>query len=73
MKLVTMLFDKETRMKSNVGGKLGKPRLNSVVVDYIKSVTFQYYPLEGNQKEDKEWQACVVAIDSCNRSLKRKV
>ena len=71
-KLVCQLFDEDTRKKSNVAGKLGKAKLNAVVMDYIKSLTFQYYPLEGNEKEEKAWQACVIAIDSKSRSLNRK-
>lgn len=71
-KLVGQPFDEDSRKKSNVSGKLGKEKLNVVVMDYIKSLTFQYYPLEANEKEEKEWQACVVAIDSNSRSLNRK-
>ena len=70
-KLVAQLFDIETRKKSNVAGKLGKAKLNIVIMDYIKSLAFQYYPLEANEKEEKAWQACVVVIDSKSRSLKR--
>ena len=71
-RLVCQLFDEDTRKKSNVAGKLGKAKLNAVVMDYIKSLTFQHYPLEDNEKEEKAWQACVVAIDSKSRSLNRK-
>ena len=45
------LFDKETRKKSNVSGKLGKLRLNPVLMEYEKSLTLQYYPLEQNEKK----------------------
>lgn len=71
-KLVCKLFDEETRKKSNVAGKLGKASLNPVVMEYVKSLTFQYYPLETGQKEEKEWKSCVIAIDSNSRSLNRK-
>lgn len=71
-KLVCKLFNEDTRKTSNVAGKLGKARLNPVVIDYVKSLTFQHYPLEAGEKEEKEWKSCVVAIDSSSRSLNRK-
>ena len=71
-RLVCRLFNEDTRKNSNVDGKLGKATLNAVVMDYIKSLTFQHCPLEDNEKEEKAWQACVVAINSKLRSLNRK-
>ena len=66
------LFDEETRMKSNVSGKDKKLKLNPVLVDYIRSVVFQYWPLKEDEKFDKEWRACRIAIDEKNRRLNNK-
>ena len=72
-KLNQEVFDVETRKKSNVAGKLGKMKLNPVLVDYIKSLTFQHFPLEPDQTKKHEWAQCVIAIDVCNRGLNKKV
>ena len=72
-KLNQEVFDVETRKKSNVAGKLGKMKLNPVLVDYIKSLTFQHFPLEPDQTKKHEWAQCVIAIDACNRGLNKKV
>ena len=53
--------------RSNVAGKLGKLKLNPVLVDYIKSLTFQHFPLEQNQSEKAEWAQGVIAVDELNR------
>ena len=66
-RLVRELFDDDTRRKSNVAGKLGKLKLNPVLIDYVKSLSFQYYPLEQHEKEKDAWSKCVIAIDECNR------
>ena len=71
-KLVCKLFNEDIRKKSNVAGKLGKAKLNPVVIEYIKSLTFQHYPLEAGESEEKEWKSCIIAIDSNSRSLNRK-
>ena len=57
--------------RSNVAGKLGKLKLNPVLVDYIKSLTFQHFPLEQNQSKKAEWAQCVIAIDELNRRLNK--
>ena len=44
-----------------MAGQLGKAKLNAGVIDCVQLLAFQYYPLEANKKEEKEWQACVVA------------
>ena len=72
-KLNQEVFDIETRKKSNIAGKLGKMKLNPVLVDYIRSLTFQHFPLEQDQTEKREWAQCVIAIDVCNRGLIKKV
>ena len=72
MNLVRNIFDEETRKRSNVSGKLGKQRMNPVLMEYIKSLSFQYYPLEAFEKEQVEWSKCVVAIDESNRRLNNK-
>ena len=71
-RLVRKLFDESTRRQSNVHGKLGKSKLNPVIMDYVKSLTFQYYPLEGYESEQQEWARCVVAIDSSSRGLNKR-
>ena len=55
-----------------MGGKLGKLKLNPVLMDYVKSLYFQFYPLEASQKEKVEWRKCVVAADESNRRLYNK-
>ena len=42
-------FDKETRSRSNVAGKLGKLKLNHILIDYIKSLVFQHFPVEESE------------------------
>ena len=70
--LVRNIFDEDTRKLSNVAGKLGKLKMNPVLMDYVKSLTFQYYPLEPFEREKKEWSNCVLAIDESNRRLNNK-
>jgi len=52
-----------------VNGKCGKPCLNPVVMNYIKSTTFQFYPLQGSEVESCAWGACVVAIDESSSTF----
>ena len=66
------IFDEDTKKLSNVAGKLGKLKMNPVSIEYVKSLTFQYYPLEPFEKEKKEWNNCVVTIDESNRRLNNK-
>lgn len=70
--LVRNIFDEETRKVSNVSGKLGKRRMNPVLMEYVKSLSFQYYPLETFESEKVEWGRCIVAIDESNRRLNNK-
>ena len=70
-KLVAVMFDEQTRKRSNVGGKLGKMKLNPILVAHIKSLVFQHFPLEKNEKEATEWGRCIVAIDEKNRRLNK--
>ena len=70
-KLNQEVFDEQTRKRSNVAGKLGKLKLNPVLVDYIKCLAFQHFPLEQNQSEKAEWAQCVIAIDELNRRLNK--
>ena len=67
-KLVEVTFDKDTRSRSNVAGKLGKLKLK---IEYVKSLVFQHFPLEENEKQETEWPLCVVAIDEKNRRLNK--
>ena len=44
----------------------GKAQLNPVIILFVKSVAFQYYPCDTLVDASKEWANCVVAIDeSC--------
>ena len=70
-KLVVALFDEATRRRCNVSGKLGKSKLNPVLIQYVKSLTFQFYPLEHHENEKGEWAKCVVSIDEVNRRLNK--
>ena len=70
-KLVGRLFDEETRRRSNVSGKLGKMKLNPVLIHYVRSLAFQFYPLEHHLSEKVEWGKCVVSIDEFNRRLNK--
>ena len=44
----------------------------TVLIQYIKSLTFQHYPLESFETEKKAWAKCVLAIDEGNRRLNNK-
>ena len=66
------MVDKSTRMQCNVNEKMGKGKLNPLVIDYIKLLTFQCYPLEAHEKEQEQWARCIVAIDSSSRSLNKQ-
>lgn len=70
-KLVAVMFDEQTRKRSNVGGKLGKIKLNPILIAHIKSLVFQHFPLEEDEREATEWSRCVVAIDEKNRRLNK--
>ena len=70
-KLVEVLFDKETRRRSNVAGKLGKMKLNPILMEYIKSLSFQHFPIEEDESVESEWSRCVIAIDKKNRRLNK--
>jgi len=70
--LVRRLFDEQTRKTSNVSGKGEKTPLNPDIMQYVRSVTMQFYPLQGFETEKKEWAACVVAIDESCRRLVNK-
>ena len=68
-KLVAELYDKDTRICSNVSGKI---RLNPVLMEHIKSLTFQYYPPELDESEKAAWAKCVIFIDELNWRLRNK-
>ena len=71
-RLVHKLFDEDTRKKSNIAGKFGKMKLNPILIDYVKSLSFQHYPLKCHEKEKTKWAQFVVSIDKNNRRLKNK-
>ena len=54
-----------------MAGKFGKLKLNPILIEYIKSLVFQHYPLEEGEKQEIEWARCVVAIDEKNRRLNK--
>jgi len=70
--LVRRLLDERTRRSSNVSGKGGKTPLNPDIMQYVRSCTMQFYPLQGYENSKKEWAACVVAIDESCRRLVNK-
>ena len=72
-KLVSRFFDEHTRSHSNVNGRRGKAKLNPAIMGHIKSITFQYYPLENFESEEKEWARCIIAIDSSSRSIGKQL
>ena len=71
-KIVAELFDEDTRKRSNVAGEFGKLKLNPVLMDYAKSLAFQFYPLEHFESEKTKWVKCVIAIDEFNRRKAKK-
>ena len=71
-RLVAELFDEDTRKPSNVLAKLSKLKLNPVLMDYAKSLVFQFYPLEHSESEKVEWGRCVIAIDEFNRRMNKQ-
>jgi len=68
---ISEFFDEHTRSHSNINERQGKAKLNPAVTGYIKSITFQYYPLENFENEEKEWARCVIAIDSSSRGINK--
>ena len=65
------VLSEEERMTSNVSGSKGKDELHvdPIKVAYIKRVTFQQYPLKGNEREKKVWSNCIISIDEVKRRL----
>ena len=68
-KLAEALFDEETRASSNVSGR-GKRKLNPIIIKYVRSICFQFYPHHGDEVAD--WKECIRAINEGNRRLLRK-
>ena len=64
------LFTVEDRKTSNVNGK-NKKQLDPMKIAFVRKVTFQQYPLKGEESEKKAWGSCVEAIDEANRRLNR--
>ena len=48
------LFGESTRSQRNLYGKMGKSKFHPVIMEYVKSPTFWYYPLEGYKGEQQE-------------------
>ena len=46
-------------------------RKDPVLIQYVKSLAFQFYPLEHHKNEKGEWAKCVVSIDEVNRRLNK--
>ena len=70
--LVNVLFDAETRMRSNVRGR-GKEQLDPQRIEYVKKKCFQVYPSERDSDMKKDWDDCIVAIDDKARDMKQKL
>ena len=66
---IRVLVDEETRKKSNVVGR-GKDMLDPVIVNYVKNMCFQFFPVMGSEKKADEWSKCVISIDESSRQLK---
>ena len=68
---IRVLVDEETRKKSNVAGR-GKDMLDPVIVNYVKNMCFQFFPITGSEKKADEWSKCVISIDESSRRLKNR-
>ena len=44
------------RKTSTVAGKRGKTQLNPVVMDFVKSTCFNFYPAATPLKKEEEWK-----------------
>ena len=71
VRMVRILFDEETRLKSNVNGR-GKEKLDPEIIKYVKRKCFYYWPLSCKETEEEGWKLCVISIDENARSLKNK-
>ena len=58
-------------MVSNISGGRGKRKLNSGIIAYIKSKSFDLYPALPTETE-KVWKECIVSIDESSRRLNNK-
>ena len=68
--LVAELFDKETRLQSNVRGR-GKKALDPNIIDFVQQKCFELFPSTGDSED--EWNRCVITIDEKARELKRQL
>ena len=68
--IMRKLFSIHDRKTSNVNGK-NKNQLDPIRISFIRKVTFQHFPLKGEENEKKAWSSCVEAIDEANRRLNR--
>ena len=66
------MFDVQTRKCSNVAGKLGKMKLNPILIAHIRALAFQHFPLEQDEKKETEWAKCAVVIEEKSRCLYNK-
>ena len=71
LNLVRRLFNKQTRMMSNVSGR-GKEMLDPVLISYAKNICFQFFPLSPSEKSVEEWNKCAISIDESSCRLKNK-
>ena len=69
--LAKNLFTEEVRKTSNVSGKNNKQQLDPKIIEYIKTLTFERWPLAQAEKLEMEWGECKRAIDEGNRRLNR--
>ena len=71
-KLVAMFFTEEDQSTCSVNGR-NKQKLDLFCITYVKSKTFQMYPLNPQiEKIEKAWSECVITMDEENRRLNRK-
>ena len=61
-------FSIHERKTSNVNEK-NKNQLDPVRIRFVTKVTFQYFPLKGDESDRKAWRSCVEAIDEASSNF----
>ena len=69
--MVRKLFPETVMKASNVRGVMGKQQLNPEVMQYVKSMAFQSFPLKEKENKSSAWQGCIRAIDEACRRLNK--
>ena len=65
------LFDEKMMLTYNVSGR-GKPKLTSIIIEYIKLQCFKFCPCIKSKNMDEEWSEYVKIIDKTSRRLKKQ-